>query len=173
MAKVVLAFVGGDTFIDEKIEDITGSGDVNISHVAALLMSGTYESTGIKEEEDPYPGVWVHRPDKFYNNLYARFIEVEIPDIAGFENRARRLLGTPYGYPDCGKTLVFNETGIQLPDTDATAHCSETITRCCRDGQLNVLPEIKAGCIDPFRLFNAVINDHGGVDVTDRYREAA
>ena len=172
MAKVVLIFVGGDSFIDEKIEKVSKSGDMNISHVAALLW-GTYESTGIKEEEDPYPGVWIHRPDKFFGNPYARFIEVEIPDIAGFEAEARRLLGTRYGYPDCAATAVFDLTGIQLPDSDNTVHCSETITRLCRGGQLNALPEITPGCIDPFRLFTSIVNEFGGIDVTDRYRVPA
>jgi len=170
MAKVVLVFVGGDSFIDEEIEKVSKSGDVNISHVAALLW-GTYESTGIKEDDDPYPGVWIHRPNKFFDNPYARFIEIEVPDMNGFEAEARRLLGTRYGLPDCASTAVFDLTGIQLPDSDKLVHCSETITRLCRCGKMDVLPNIKAGCIDPFRIFMTVISDFDGQDVTYRYRE--
>ena len=122
MDKVTLIFVGGDTTIDKFITDVTGG---NKSHVAGLIFDSIYESTGMAEEYDPYPGVWLHSPDKYKNNQQAEFIDVAIPDIGALKEKARKLLGTPYGYIDCLKGGVFDLLGIELPDTTWTMDCSE------------------------------------------------
>ena len=167
MAKVVLIFVGGDSNVDRVIETVS-KGDV--SHVAGLLFDSAYESTGLKEESDPYPGVWLHWPDKYNSNPDARFIEVDVPDIEGLKTEARRLLGTPYAYGGCIKTGIYDLLDIQLPDKDWTMHCSETWTRLLRNGGANVLPDTEPGCIDPYNLEMEVLNNFGGQDVTCKFR---
>lgn len=155
MGKVIYVFVGGNDKIDKIITSVSG-GDK--SHVAIKLFDCILESTGEREETDPYPGVWLHSPDKYDNNPYAEFIEVEIPDIEGFKNEARKLLGTPYGYSDCIRTGVFDLLGIEIPDNDWVMDCSELGTRLARAGKLDILPNIEAGCIDPMRLRNAILD---------------
>jgi hypothetical protein len=154
MDKLTLIFVGGDSRVDKLIEDVSG-GDV--SHVACLLFDSVYEATGMKEESDLYPGTWLHNPTKYDSNPDARFIEIEIPDMAALKGEARNLLGTPYAYGGCIKTGIYDLSGIELPDCALTTHCSETITRLLRSGGVNILPDIEPGCIDPSRLYKAVI----------------
>jgi hypothetical protein len=156
--KITLIFVGGDSTVDRVIEKVSG-GDV--SHVACLLFDSVYESTGLKEEEDPYPGVWLHNPHKYCKNPYAKFIRINVPDKEGLNKMARRLLGTPYSYAGCIKTGIFDILGIDLPDTDYTMHCSETITRLLRSGGVNVLPEVEPSSIDPSRLYKAILSIKG------------
>lgn len=167
MSKLVLVFVGGDSKVDQLIENIS-QGDV--SHVACLLFDSIFESTGMKEESDPYPGVWLHRPDKYIDNPDAKFIEVDVPDIEGLKAEARRLLGTPYAYGGCLKTGLYDVLDIQLPDNDWTMHCSETIARLLRGGQVLVLPSLKPGVIDPFRLKMEVLYRFHGQDITEQLR---
>lgn len=163
MSKIVLIFVGGNSFIDKAIHEVS-KGDV--THVAGLLFDGTYESTGLKEETDPYPGVWLHRPNKYIGNPDAKFIEIEVPDIDGLKAEARRLLGTPYGYTDCLRTGIFDILGMQIPDNDWSMMCSETWTRLLHGGKVNILPSIVPGCIDPSRLYKAVMGDWNGQEIT-------
>lgn len=137
-SKVVMVFVGGDSWLDKEIETVS-EGDV--SHAAGILFDSTYEAIGLKEETDKYPGVWLHRLNKYNGNPYAKFIEVEIPDIEGLKDEARKLLGTLYGYMNCGRTAVYDLTGIQIPDNSLTVMCSETWTRLLRGGKVNVLPD--------------------------------
>lgn len=154
MAKITLIFVGGDSKVDKVITGVTGG---TKSHVAGLLFDGVYESTGLKEEHDPYPGVWLHSPRKYINNPDAELIEVEVPNIEGLKDEARKLLGTPYGYTDCVRGGVFDLLGIEVPDNDWTMNCSETWTRLLRAGGLNVLLGVPAGDVTPARLRNAVL----------------
>ena len=167
MSKVTLIFVGGDGRVDKLIEGVSG-GDV--SHVACLLFDSVYESTGMKEESDPYPGVWLHRPDKYNGNPDAQVIEVEVPNIEGLKAEARRLLGTPYAFGGCVKTGIFDMLEIELPDNDWTMHCSETVTRLLRGGELPVLQKNKAGVIDPYYLKKSILGDWHGQDITDQLR---
>lgn len=167
MAKVTLIFVGGDSTVDRLIDTVS-KGDV--SHVACLLFDSVLESTGLKDESDPYPGVWLHRPDKYNSNPDARFIEVEVPDIEALKTEARRLLGTPYAYGGCLKTGIFDMLDIQLPDNDWTMHCSETITRLLKGGKVPLLPLLVPGVIDPYRLEKTIMEDWHGQDVTEQFR---
>jgi hypothetical protein len=161
--KVTFIFVGGESKVDKLITGVSG-GDK--SHVAIKIFDGILESTGEREEIDPYPGVWLHNPDKYDNNQFAEFIEVEIPDIEGFKAEARKLLGSPYGYTDCLRAGIFDLLGIEIPDNDWLMDCSELGTRLVRAGKLDVLPDVEAGCIDPMRLRNAIL-DGGYGKITD------
>jgi hypothetical protein len=161
MDRVTLISVGGDSKIDNLIKDVSpGAKKYGKSHVAMLLFDGVYESTGLKEEYDPYPGVWLHNPHKYDNNPGATFIEVEVPDIEAMEDEARRLLGTPYGYTDCVKTGLYELFGIEIPDNDWGIMCSELCTRLFRTGKVPILPEVPAGCISPERLTETIL--YGG-----------
>jgi len=153
MAKIILAFLGGDGQVDKLITGVTG-GDK--SHVAAYLFDGWLESTGMKEEYDHYPGVWLHNPDKYKNHPNAEFIEVEIPNIGALQEEARRLLGTPYGYSDCIRTGIYELLGIAITDNAYVMDCSELCTRLLRTGGLDVLPDVQAGCISPEKLLITV-----------------
>lgn len=159
MDKVTLIFVGGDSKIDKLITNITGG---IYSHVAGILFDSVYESTGEKESGDPYPGVWLHSADKFNNNQYAEFIEVDIPNIEALKSKARELLGTPYGYTDCIRGGFFDLLGIELPDNDWTMDCSETWTRLLRAGNLDILPNIEAGNITPAKIRTAILEGNYG-----------
>ena len=158
MDKLTLIFVGGDSTVDRVIEKVS-NGDV--SHAACILFDSVYESTGLKEEDDPYPGVWLHNPHKYGKNPDAKFIRIPIPDKKGLNKMARSLLGTPYSYVGCLKTGIFDILGIDMPDTDYTMHCSETITRLLRAGGVNVLPGVEPSSIDPSRLYKAILEIKG------------
>jgi len=153
MAKVTLIFIGGDSKVDKLITGVTGG---TKSHVAGLLFDGTYESLGMKDESDLYPGVWLHNPNKYIGNPDAEFVEIEVPDIKALEAEARNLLGTPYGYTDCVRTGVYELFGTIIPDNAYTMDCSETWTRLLRAGKLDILPEVPAGCISPVKLYEGV-----------------
>lgn len=153
MAKITLAFLGGDSQVDKLITGVTG-GDK--SHVAAYLFDGWLESTGMKEEYDPYPGVWLHNPDKYKNYPDAEFIEVDIPNSEALKEEARRLLGTPYGYSDCIRTGIYEMLGIAIADNAYAMDCSELCTRLLRAGGLDVLSDVPAGCISPEKLLTTV-----------------
>lgn len=153
MAKITLGFIGGDSRVDKLLTGITG-GDK--SHVAAYLFDGWLESTGIKEEYDPYPGVWLHSPDKYKNHPNAEFVEIDIPNMQALQEEARRLLGTPYGYSDCIRTGIYELLGIAITDNADVMDCSELCTRLLRTGDLAILPEVPAGCISPEKLLTTV-----------------
>ncbi len=162
MSTLTLIFVGGNSFVDKAIEKVS---DGEISHTACFLFDSTYESTGEKEEYDLYSGVWLHSPNKYTGNPDAKFIQVEVPYFDALQEEARRLLGTPYGYAQCLRTGIFDILGMQPPSPEWTMHCSGTITRLLRAGGMNVLPDIQPGCIDPSRLYRAVMKDFGGLPV--------
>jgi hypothetical protein len=162
MSKVRLIFVGGDSKVDKLITEVTGG---TKSHVAGLLFDGVYESTGLKEPSDIYPGVWLHDPNKYLNNPDAESIEIEVPDIDALKEEARRLLGTPYGYLDCIRGGVFDLLGIKVPDNDWAMDCSETWTRLLRAGGLDILSEIPAGDLTPVKMLNAIVDGGYGQKV--------
>jgi hypothetical protein len=159
MDKVTLIFVGGDTKVDKIITSVTGG---VYSHVAGFLFDSVYESTGQKEEGDPYPGVWLHDANKYNNNQYAEFIEVDIPDIEALKIEGRKLLGTPYGYIDCLRGGFFDLLGIKTLDNDWAMDCSETWTRLLRAGGLDILTNIEAGDITPARIRQAILDNGYG-----------
>lgn len=154
MAKVTLIFVGGTGKVDKLITDVTGG---MYSHVAGFLFDSVYESTGMKEEQDPYPGVWLHRPDKYTGNPAVKYVEVEVPDLPGLQTEARRLLGRIYGYTDCVKGGLYDLLKIELPSNDYALNCSETWTRLLRAGGFDPLPGVPADVVTPADLYRAVM----------------
>jgi len=155
MAKVTLIIVGGESKIDKLITGITGGAK---SHVAISILGSTLEALGIKDENDIYPGVWLHSPLKHINHPDATFIGVDIPDVVSAEDTARRLIGTLYGYVDCVNGGIYNLTGIQLPgDGNLTANCSETVVRVLRAGGFDILPGVDADCITPGDIYKEVV----------------
>lgn len=163
--RLVYIFVGGDTEIDHIIQDWSNAKDINITHVAMLLLNSTLESSGIKDEHDPYAGVWLHSPKKYIGNPDAKFIAIDVDSLEPFEEEARNLLGTLYGYGDCARGGIYDRYGIELPDNAKFMDCSETATRITR-AEINILPDIEAGCVTPARLYRTLINDFGGIDIT-------
>jgi len=151
--KVTLIFVGGDSKVDKLITGVTGG---TKSHVAGLILDGTYESLGVKDGSDLYPGVWLHSPQKYLNNSDAEFVEIEVPNLDALKAEARRLLGRPYGYTDCIRTGIYEIFGIAVDDNDYVMDCSETWTRLLRAGGLDILPTIQPGCISPAKLYEGV-----------------
>jgi|GEM_PF-1528328 len=170
MPKVIVIFVGGYSKIDNLIEGVSGGVEDNISHAAMLLLGSTLESTGEKEEHDLYPGVWPHSPTKYIGNPNAKFIEVEVPDLAAGEEKARQLIGTLYGYSSCVKTGVYEIFGVKIPNIIPVMDCSQMDVEVLRVMGLNILPDIPACCIAPAPLYKSIMEDWGGKDVTDQYR---
>ena len=147
LAKVTVILVQGDNtnVVDHVINDASRG---VYSHSAVEFPWGVVESLGIKDADDKYPGVWLHDPGK-YDNATAKFIEVDLPDIARAEAEARRLIGTLYGYTDCVRGGLYDLLGVELEGNKLTANCSETVTRILRAGGLVILPDVEPDCITP------------------------
>jgi hypothetical protein len=151
MSKVTVIFVHGDSIVDKIIDDVSKG---NYSHVAIKIIGGTLEALGMKDSNDPYPGIWKHDINKYDNNPYVKMIDVELPDLPSAESEANSLIGKPYGYIDCVDGGAYDLTGKQLPaDGELTANCSETVTRILRAGGFNILPDIEADCVTPMDLY--------------------
>lgn len=153
MDQVTLIFVGGDAEIDKLITGVTGG---PYSHVAGLLFDGVLESTGEREATDPYPGVWLHRPDKYDDNNIIERVTVNVPDMDGLKNTARSLIGKPYGYLDCIRGGIKELTGEEITDNAIGMNCSELWTRILRGGNVAVLDNEPAGDVTPMALYKAV-----------------
>ncbi|VBB05091.1 Hypothetical protein LUCI_0297 [Lucifera butyrica] len=153
MANLTLIFVGGDSEVDKIIQGATHG---PYSHVAGIILNSTLESLGMKDRSDPYPGVWLHDPDKYRDSPDAEFIEVEIPDLMAAESEARKLIGSPYGYVDCVRGGLYDLTGVKLPGNLLAMNCSETWTRILHAGGLKVLNDVAPDCVTPMDLRRAV-----------------
>lgn len=152
--KLTVIFCHGTAWYSDVIEKVEKS---PWSHVAGIILNSTLESQGVKDPGDPYPGVWLHPPDKYRDGDNAEFVTVEIPDLRGAEDEARRLIGTLYGLIDCVDGGALEIFGIEIPSDGAkTANCSETWTRILRGGKLNVLPDLKADSVTPHLLHDAL-----------------
>jgi len=168
MPKVTIIAVGGNTLIDKVIQKASHAEDDNVTHIAMALGGYTWEASGIKEPEDPYPGFWPHAWDKYINNPDAKFIAVEVPDLTAILREAENLKGTLYGIGDCAQGGAYEQTGIETPDTALTVNCSESITRCLRT-IIDVLPGIKwAGNVVPERFYRYLIDKLGAEDITEQ-----
>lgn len=93
---------------------------------------------------------------KYANNLDAKFVDIELPDLEGALQEARKLIGTPYGYTDCVRGGIHDLTGINLSGNKITANYSETVTRSLRAGGLDLLPDNLDDCIMPNYLYWAL-----------------
>jgi hypothetical protein len=172
MDKVVIGFVGGDTNLDRAIEFFSDAEHYDISHTFIMLFDSVLESTGCKEEHDPYPGVWLHSPNKYINNEHARFIEVEIKEMAALQAEARKMIGSFYSIGSCLAFILKKIANINLPDFMRTCDCSELGSQLLRAGNRKVLQRYQANQISPLMLFKWCMQN-GGKDVTTRYRKVA
>ena len=154
MAEVTVIFCHGRAWYSKVIERVEGG---PWTHVAGLILDSTLESEGVKEHSDPYPGVWLHPPDKYKDGEDAVFIQVDVPDLAAAEQQARDSLGSLYGYIDCVNGGIKELFDKVIPgDGTATMNCSETWTRILRAGGLDVLPGIEADSVTPQMLYEAL-----------------
>jgi hypothetical protein len=158
MSNLTVIFCHGRAWYSKIIEQVENG---PYSHVAGLILNSTLESEGVKEYSDPYPGVWLHPPDKYKDGQDATFVIVDVPNLAAAEDEARKLIGSVYGYVDCVNGGIEELFGKQLPcDGTLTMNCSETWARILRTGELNVLPDLEPDSITPQMLYEALIN-HG------------
>ena len=165
MAKYTLVFVGGYEMIDGAIETLSGALKDNISHVACILSGFCWEAQGVILNNEPYPGFWEQPYNRLVGNPCAKFIEVEVPDLAPVLAKAKELRGTLYGYTDCIRGGVFDLFGVQLPDNVLTVDCSEVQTRMLR-AVVDVLPGREPGTITPIDLYRYVMEELHGKDIT-------
>ena len=170
MDKLVVGYVGGDTNLDKVIQNFSGAVKYNITHAFTMILNSTAESKGVKEVDDPYPGFWLHSPDKFVLDKTSRFIEIEIPSLILAETEARKLIGSAYGYSSCLSFVLRKFFHINFPDNRHSCDCSEAQTLILRASGLSMYPRIQANEVSPLMAFKWVMN-HGGKDVTDRFRK--
>jgi hypothetical protein len=169
MDKLILGFVGGDSDLDKAIQYFSDAEKYNITHSFVMILGSTFESRGVKEPSDPYPGVWLHSPDKYVHDKSARFIQLDVPYLRGAEDEARRLVGSAYGYSSCLAFFLRKAFKINFPDNNHSCDCSEAQTLVIRAAGANVYPHIQPNEISPLMAFRWVMK-HGGVDVTDHFR---
>lgn len=163
MTTVKVGFVGGDTLLDKAIEGFSGSQYADISHTYIYLFDSILEAEGVKQYSDPYPGVWLHPADKYSGDEHAKTVEVDLPDLAAAQSKARELIGTLYGYSDCIVTATKFLTGYNIfSGGELTMHCSETVTRILRAGGLNVCPDLQADEVSPVLLYEDLLKYRGG-----------
>ena len=160
MAKVKVFFVRAApySFVDEAISVFSKGKYI---HTAIEILGGTLESLGevVQDESgnDIPPGVRLSPLGKYDNRKDVLPKIVEVPDLAGAEAVARKLIGTPYGYIDCAEGGMFDQTGIALPDDGwLTADCSKTVALVLRGGGVDILPGIPAGDLTPMDDLNAL-----------------
>lgn len=147
LSKLTVVLMRGDDGVIDTVINAASGGIY--SHAAIKILGSTLESYGVKLEQDKYPGVWLHDPDEYTGNQAARFIDVDVPDLAGAEAEARRLVGTLYGYTDCIRGGLYDLFKIESDGNSFTANCSETVTRILRAGGLTLLPGIEPDCVTP------------------------
>ena len=164
MTAVRVGFVGGDSWLDRAIEGISGSQYADISHAYIHLLGSIVEAEGVKQYSDPYPGVWLHPPDKYDGDPHAKCVIVDLPDIEAAQAKARELIGTLYGYTDCIVTATKFLTGHNIfAGGENTMHCSETVTRILRAGGLQVCPGLQADEVSPVLLYEDLMRYRSGV----------
>jgi hypothetical protein len=145
--KAIVVFVGGNTFVDKTIEFFSHG---KHSHVAVFTNGYTYEAKGEKEENDPYPGVWKREGNKYADDPYAKFVEVELPNKEAADKWADSVLGTLYAYAGCGDGLLHDVLNANLPcDGQLTMNCSEFTTRYLREGGCDILHGVYADAVTP------------------------
>ena len=163
MTAVRVGFVGGDGWLDKAIEAISGSQYADISHTYIYLFDSILEAEGVKQYSDPYPGVWLHPADKYDGNPHAKTVEIDLPDLAAAQSKARELIGTLYGYSDCIVTATKFLTGYNIfSGGELTMHCSETVTQILRAGGLKVCPDLQADEVSPVLLYEDLLKYRGG-----------
>lgn len=166
MPQITIAAAGGYETIDGVIETFSHGLRDNISHIAMILAGNTWEAQGVIVGNEPYPGFWPQRWDRLVNKECVKLIAVDVPDLAPILKKAQELKGTPYGYGDCFRGGIYELTGKQIPDSEFTVDCSESITRCMRT-VIPILPEItETGCITPEKMYKYLREVCNGIDIT-------
>lgn len=164
MSAVRVGFVGGDSWLDKAIEAASGSQYADISHAFIFLLNSIVEAEGVKQYADPYPGVWLHPPEKYDGDGHVKIVEIDVPDLPAAESKARELIGTLYGYTDCIVTATKFLTGHNIfSGGEGTMHCSETVTRILRAGGLCICPGLQADEVSPVLLYEDLVKYRGGV----------
>jgi hypothetical protein len=155
MAKLTLVFVGGEGWASEIVKKVT---DSRFSHVAVKILDSVWESQAVCDPGDKYPGIWLHPLNKYDNNPNAVFVDIEISAEAlkRVENKARKMIGTFYGYSDCLRGGLFDLLKIALKGNGITANCSEGALKLLRVIPLNYYAGIDADCITPGDLYRAL-----------------
>lgn len=101
-------------------------------------------------------GVTVSSLDK-YADYKTECIDVDIPDLDGAEQEAKKLLGTSYGFKNLAGGGLHAIMGINISgDGEKTVDCSEAVARILRAGGNNILPNIAADNITPNGLYKAL-----------------
>lgn len=155
MAKLTVIFTGNNENKFSKLISKVTKGEY--THVAIKILDSVAEAFASCIEGDPYPGFWLHEPNRYDKYQSAVFVDVEIPDLKAAEKQARHLLGTAYGYTDLVNAGVYNLTGKSLPGTGKyTVICSEAVVMILRSGGLNILPGVNADSISPMDLYRAL-----------------
>lgn len=156
MSKLTVIFTANsDNKFSKLISKVTKG---EYTHVALKILNSVLEAFVSAIEDDPYPGIWLHEPDRYDNYKNAVFVDVEVPNLRGAEREARRSLGTYYGLVDCITSGIYNLTGASIPGNGKhTMNCSETVVRILRAGGVNILPGINADSISPMDLYRALI----------------
>lgn len=157
MTQIRVGFVGGDTLLDKAIEAVSGSQYADISHAFIFMFDSVLEAEGVKQYSDPYPGVWLHPPDKYDGNTHTKILSIDLPHLAAAQSKAREMIGTLYGYTDCIVTATKFLTGHNIfKGGENTMHCSETVTRILRAGDLDVCADLEADEVSPILLYEGL-----------------
>lgn len=169
---VIVGLVGGDSLLDKTIEDLSDAEYSDVSHAFMLVLHSTLESRGLKDEEDLYPGVWLHDIEKYRYDKHAKFFKIFIPDYKQLEKKAREELGNFYGYSSCIQFTIKKIFGKILFDINLknSGDCSETVSEILRAGGIkNLYPDIKSNLITPEMLYQYFI-DNNIENVTEKVR---
>jgi hypothetical protein len=149
--RLTVIFTSGTGLISDTIKKVTGG---PYTHAAVKILDSVLESYGTTLENDKYPGVWLHKPDRYDNVTDTVFIDLPIPNLPAAEDEARKLLGSPYGYSDLISSGIHSLFGKEVAASGEKINiCSEAVTRILRAGGLDILPDVKADCISPMDLY--------------------
>ncbi len=148
--KTTVYFVVGEegNLVDEII---THASKGPYSHVAIFVPGvGLVESWGEIGPGIMPPCVRLAPLRKFDGRSDVTIARIDLPNLAAAQDEAERLIGTPYGYPDCATTGLRELFGIKPKGNGIlTAHCSETVARILRAGEYVLLPEEAPDNISP------------------------
>jgi hypothetical protein len=157
MGELTYIFVEGDAWYSKLIKEVEHG---QYTHVAGLILGSTLEAQGVCDEQDRYPGVWLHSPTKYVDGVNCKFVTVKINDMNAAEEKARELLGCLYSFHGCIETGIESLFNLPLPsDGEKTVMCSEAWTRITQAGGPIgfTLPEFKADFVAPQRFYDSVI----------------
>jgi len=145
--KVNVLFYFGDNLIGKVIDVVEGKGK-DPSHTGIFMFGKLLEAM---------PDGFIESPATTYDGLDTKIITVDVPNMEAAEDKAKKLLGKPYGYIDCVNGGLHDLTGKNVPgDGEITVNCSEAVTRILRAGGLDILPGLYADNVTPADLLKAL-----------------